>query len=76
MLKYSRNTASTGGQAPGNKKKKQQQTFQNSTLEDNSGQAMLPKSFYVNDRSDETSNLVNLFVLESNTEVAQAAEFD
>ena len=65
MMKYSRNTAGTGADAYQGKQRK--------TLESSHEMApsILPKTFYVNDRSDETTNLVNnLLVMESNMDDA------
>ena len=71
MLKYSRNTALTGAMPY---QKNQTQTLESMQVE--MAPSILPKTFYVNDRSDEASNLVNLLVMESNADDAQAAAFD
>ena len=69
MLKYSRNTV-----GPSVHSKQRQQT-EESTLD--VAPAILPKSFYVNDRADEADNMVKLLVMESNNkDDAQTAILD
>ena len=69
MLKYSRNTAKTGIQ------KRRQHTVENITLDDGAS-ALLPKQYYVNDRTDDASNPINMFVMDSNAIEAQQSTFD
>ena len=69
MLKYSRNTAKTGIQ------KRRTHTVENITI-DEGGPALLPKQYYVNDRTDDASNPINMFVMDSNATEAQQSTYD
>ena len=70
-MKYSRNTAGNG---LANTQKNDTYTLESPSVD--MAPSILPKTFYVNDRSDEASNLVNLLVMESNANEAQTAAFD
>lgn len=70
-MKYSRNTAGNG---LANTQKNHTSTLDAPSVD--MAPSILPKTFYVNDRSDEASNLVNLLVMESNANEAQTAAFD